>query len=354
MHLDPQRSDVAGLTPRQFLDGVRSRVEERLREILDQVEGDTRAAAPDTLPMFESARDLTMRGGKRLRPALLCAAMECIEPGAYPHAAVDLGAALELFQTYLLIHDDWMDRDPVRRGAPSVHVSLARRYGDEHLGASAAILAGDMLCALAHEIVGSLDAPSPRRRAVVTAFGRMEREVILGQCLDVTHSSDVARIHDLKTGSYTVRGPLLLGAALAGATDEATRALEAFAGPLGLAFQLRDDILGAFGSEAETGKPVGGDFREGKETLLVQHARAHLVGDDLTALEAVLGNRDATVDDVLRARALVERSGARDVAEAAVRDLRDRCLAALDTDALRPDGRRLLAGFAAMLTERSR
>jgi geranylgeranyl diphosphate synthase type I len=341
-------------TTRQFLDRVRASVEERLREVFAQVDGDIRAVAPDTLPMFHAARDLTLRGGKRLRPALLAAAVECVAPGAFPYAAADLGAALELFQTYLLIHDDWMDNDPVRRGAPSVHVTLGRHYGDAQLGASTAILAGDMLCALTHEIVGSLDVPAPRRRAVVLAFGRMEREVILGQCLDVTRNPDVARIHDLKTGSYTVRGPLLLGAALAGAGPAALAALEAFAEPLGLAFQLRDDLLGAFGSEAETGKPVGGDFREGKNTLLVAHALIHLPPSERDELGAILGRRDATDADVTRARELLERSGARAHAESVVRAHRDRCLAALETDALLADGRALLAGFVGVLTDRSK
>lgn len=352
--LGPPQKAEAPSSPRQFLERVRAAVEDRLREVLDQVEGDIATVAPNAVPMFEAARDLTLRGGKRLRPALLCAAVECVAPGAYPHAAVDLGAALELFQTYLLIHDDWMDNDPVRRGAPSVHVRLARTYGDAQLGASTAILAGDMLCALTHEIVGSLDVPAPRRRAVVLAFGRMEREVILGQCLDVTSDPDVARIHDLKTGSYTARGPLLLGAALAGASPEAAAALEAFAEPLGLAFQLRDDILGAFGSEAETGKPVGGDFREGKNTLLVAHARAQLPGDARAELDAILGRRDATEAQVDRVRELLERSGARAHAESVVASLRARCLAALDSPALLPAGRSLLAGFVSLLTDRTK
>lgn len=347
-------SGVDPVSPRQYLDVVRARIDERLREIFAQVEGDTTAAAPATLPVLAAARDLTMRGGKRLRPAMLFAAIECVEPGAHPRATTDVGAALELFQTYLLIHDDWMDNDPVRRGAPSVHVSLARHYGDAHLGACSAILAGDLLSALVHELVGSVELPAARRRALVQAFGRMEREVILGQCLDVTHNQDIQRIHDLKTGSYTVRGPLLLGAAIAGAPEEVWRAFERFAEPLGLAFQLRDDVLGAFGSEADTGKPVGGDFREGKSTLLVRHALEHLDASDRDELRAVLGRRDASEADVLRVQALVERSGAREHAESVVRALRERCLAALDTPALLPDGRRLLAGFAAMLSERSK
>ena len=187
-------SSGAPMSPRQYLDEVRARIDGRLREIFDQVEGDTTAMAPDTLPVLTAARDLTMRGGKRLRPAMLFAAIDCVEPGAHPGASTDVGAALELFQTYLLIHDDWMDNDPVRRGAPAVHVSLARHYGDAHLGACSAILAGDLLSALVHELVGSADLPSARRRALVHTFGRMEREVILGQCLEDRRASCRERV----------------------------------------------------------------------------------------------------------------------------------------------------------------
>jgi geranylgeranyl diphosphate synthase, type I len=351
----PQPDTLAPIaSPKAYLDRVRALVEARLTTLFDGVDRETRALAPDALPVLDAAKGLTMRGGKRLRPALLFAARDCIEPDAHPDASVDLGAAIELFQTYLLIHDDWMDNDPVRRGAPSVHVALTRHYEDSHLGASAAILAGDLLSALVHDLVASVEIPSSRRGPLVRAWSRMEREVILGQCLDVTHSEDVQRIHDLKTGSYTVRGPMLLGAAIAGANEAARAAIERFAEPLGLAFQLRDDILGAFGSEADTGKPVGGDFREGKNTALVRHALDHLSAADATALRTVLGRRDATEAEVLDARALVERSGAREHAEAEVAALRARCLTALDTDALRDDGRRLLEGFATVLTERSK
>ncbi len=353
MRLSPP-SEAPSASPKDYLDRVRTLVEARLSSVFADVSAETRALAPDVLPVLDAARELTMRGGKRLRPALIFAARDSIEPGVFPDDTVDLGAAIELFQTYLLIHDDWMDNDPVRRGAPSVHVALARHYKDAHLGASAAILAGDLLSALVHRLVASTELPAPRRAALINAFARMEREVILGQCLDVTRSGDIQRIHDLKTGSYTVRGPMLLGAAIAGASDDARHAIERFAEPLGLAFQLRDDILGAFGSEADTGKPVGGDFREGKSTRLVRHALTHLSPADADALRAVLGRREATEAEVLHARDLVERAGARESAEAEVAALRSQCLAALETTALREDGRRLLAGFAALLTERSK
>lgn len=342
------------VAPTAFLQAVRARVDARLEEILGEAHTFTAATAPATLPVLQAARDLTFRGGKRLRPALLFAAVECVEPGAFPEAATDLGAALELLQTYLLVHDDWMDDDPIRRGAPSVHVALGKHYGDAHLGAATAILAGDLMGSLVHGVVAGIDLPTPRRRAVLSVFRRMEHEVILGQCLDVTRSPDIERIHHLKTGSYTVRGPLALGLGLAGASEAAREAVDAYALPLGLAFQLRDDVLGAFGSAAETGKPVGGDFREGKETFLLHHARAHLGTTDRQRLDARIGRRDLTDADIAEVQSLLTASGAREAADARVVALRGQCLAALDTPALQPQGRALLQAFAAWLTDRTR
>ncbi len=336
-----------------FLEATRARVDARLAEVLGEADADTRATAPEALPILAAARDLTLRGGKRLRPALLFAAIAAVTDDV-PATAVDLGAALELLQSYLLVHDDWMDGDRVRRGAPSVHAALADHYRDEHLGAATGVLAGDYLSCLVHDLVARLDAPLDRHKRVLRVFARMEREVILGQCMDIIHSTDVDRVHHLKTGSYTVRGPLALGHALAGGTPATLDALEAYAGPLGLAFQLRDDILGVLGTASQTGKPVGGDLREGKPTAVVSHALAHLDPDDQATLRSVLGCRDATDDAIARACGLVEASGARAAVESRIDILRAQCLAALDTPALRSEGRELLYGLAHILTERTR
>ena len=337
-----------------FLQDVRAGVDGRLREVLAEARAFTAEVAPETLPMFDAAAGLTFRGGKRLRPALLAAAVHAVSGGPPDDAVTELGAVLELLQTYLLVHDDWMDGDPVRRGAPSVHVELAHAYGDDGLGASAAVLAGDLMSALVHERVAALDLPTERRRAVLATFARMEREVILGQCLDVTRCADTERMHQLKTGSYTVRGPLALGVAVAGGSVAAGAALDAFATPLGAAFQLRDDVLGAFGSEAETGKPVGGDLREGKRTALVTHALAALDADRGRELEGILGRRDATDAEVARARDLLELAGAREAVEARIAEHRAAALEALATPALRDHGRSLLAGLVGRITERRR
>src|SRR5262249_23537715 len=157
-------------------------------------------------------------------------------------------AALEILHAYLLVHDDWMDQDEVRRGGPSVHVMLRRAVSDDRLGDAAAILAGDFGSAMAQRLLLQVEAPAAHLAEAAKVFARIQEDVVLGQTLDLLDPScDVETKHDLKTGSYTVRGPLALGAALAGASDERRAALERFGAPLGVAFQLRDDLLGVFG-----------------------------------------------------------------------------------------------------------
>jgi geranylgeranyl diphosphate synthase type I len=249
-------------------------------------------------------------------------------------------------QAYFLIHDDWMDGDATRRGGPTAHVVLG--HGDAHLGASLAVLAGDYACALAHRVLAEIPAPPSHATEAVALFSRVHQEVVLGQALDLTlvahDAAAVEKMHTLKTGSYTVRGPLGMGAMLAGASPEARAALDRFAAPIGVAFQLRDDLLGVFGTEEETGKPVGSDIRAKKRTALVAEAMKRASGAERARVEAL--------EDVEWTRAFMERSGARAAIEARVTSLLDEARRALAGAPLDPDGVSLLSALASRLAER--
>jgi geranylgeranyl diphosphate synthase type I len=261
--------------------------------------------------LVDQVTSLTMRGGKRLRPIVLTAGYRAIRPDADLAPTVDAGAAMELLQSYLLIHDDWMDLDEERRGGPSVFAALRDDHGDAHLGASLAVLAGDLASAFASEMIARAPFPETRRDEGLDTFWRLSREVFFGQQLDLIATADVERMYDLKTGSYTVRGPVLLGAILAGAGAEAMAALRRWADPLGVAFQLRDELLGTFGDPEATGKPAGGDIRQGKHTTLVKHAREIIPGAERAALESALGNEDASDAEISAATDLLVRCGAK-------------------------------------------
>lgn len=278
-----------------------------------------------------------LAGGKRIRPIFCWWGWRA---GGGRNAVVDCGpvvqvaASLELLQACALMHDDLIDRSETRRGRPSVHRAEAQHHttagwsGDaDHFGVSAALLLGDLALVWADDLfvtaaarLGALDRAQPD-------WQRMRTEVLAGQLLDLRASVDptadpveqaraAQTVIRLKTAGYTVIGPLLLGAALAGAGADTRDRLERYGEAIGTAFQLRDDLLGVFGDPADTGKPAGDDLREGKRTLLLAEARADLAGwgrpedlADLEALDAGVGVMNDP-DDVQRLRDILSSTAA--------------------------------------------
>jgi geranylgeranyl diphosphate synthase, type I len=336
----------------QFVADVRAGVDARLGPWLDARVAEARAAGPDVETVADAVRSLVLRGGKRLRAILLAASYEGCGGEGGAAAVVSAGAALELLQAYLLVHDDWMDGDDVRRGGPSVPAMMRDRLA-RHADA-ASVLAGDLAAAWAHQALLELDLSPARVLLAARELARVEQEVIHGQVLDVCSSAasaaEIEALHALKTASYTVRGPVVMGAHLAGASEAQVSALAAFATPLGVAFQLRDDVLGTFGDTRTTGKPAGGDLRTGKRTALVIEASADPRAAE--ALERVLGRRDATELEHAAALAAVSASGARMRVEARIADLTHQARAALDRAELQPAGRAVLERAVVALTER--
>jgi geranylgeranyl diphosphate synthase type I len=251
--------------------------------------------------------------------------------GPHRTAAIRVGAALELFQAAALIHDDVMDASDVRRGLPTAHRAFEARHaaagwaGDPAaFGRSAAILLGDLcLVATQREFADAVALlPVNRASAVRAAFDAMQTEVTVGQYLDVLAqvgpwgadpTADEARARAViraKSASYSVRSPLVLGALLAGADDDAVARMAAAGLPLGEAFQLRDDVLGVFGDPAVTGKPAGDDLREGKRTVLVARAMTAADAQQRALLATQLGNPAIDAAGIAALRRVIEDTGA--------------------------------------------
>ncbi|WP_079191246.1 polyprenyl synthetase family protein [Streptomyces sp. CB00455] len=233
----------------------------------------------------------TLSGGSRIRPQFLWWAMRaCSDAERHTLPALHAAAALELIQSCALVHDDVMDRSAVRRGRPSLHTQIALQYpvaartapsAGPAFASSAAVLAGDLALSWADDLVAALDLTPSVRADVLRIWRDMRTEMVAGQYLDLhgeataSHSVVQAiRTVCLKTARYTVERPLALGAALAGADPVTVQALTAAGRCAGIAFQLRDDLLGAFGDPEVTGKPSGDDLRFGKPTYLLSVARA--------------------------------------------------------------------------------
>lgn len=270
-------TQLSAAAPAQARDALLSQVEDRLRDLLATEMSRWSAVAPIAAVLAEAVAALAGAGGKRLRPAFCLSGFLAADgdPAREP-VAVDAAAALELLHAFALLHDDVLDDSPLRRGEPTAHERHAATHraggwaGEpRRFGEGVAVLAGDLAHTYADRLVSAL---SPAAREI---WHELRTEMIIGQYLDIRVAAE--RIADpslsrwiavCKSGRYTVHRPLALGAAIAGRLDLAP-AFERYGTALGEAFQLRDDLIGAFGDSTLSGKPAGLDFDQQKMTLLV-------------------------------------------------------------------------------------
>ncbi|MEY2932925.1 MAG: hypothetical protein RL033_3674 [Pseudomonadota bacterium] len=334
-----------------LLQQVRPEVEQALTHSWQQAWQEHAGLGSAVSAPLAAARELCLRGGKRLRAVLVAAGYRIAGGGTDLTPCLPLCCAVELLQAYFLIHDDWMDQDALRRGGPTVHAALAEQLGSVHLGAAGSVLAGDYTVALATRVLLQAPLPAEQQTRVLSRFVAMQLDAVVGQQLDVLgDGSNLDDVYRLKTGSYTVLGPLLLGATLVQLRPELNEALEAFALPLGIAFQLRDDLLGAFGDPAQTGKPRGSDLLANKRTLLLQAALDS--PECRRALEGVLGNPAAPAQAVLHALETLATGGPRARVEARIAELTARAAQATHAAAFNTGSRALLQGMLAALVDR--
>lgn len=316
-------------------------------------------------PVADELAAFVAGGGKRLRPAFVYwgyRASGCDHADGLWHVA----AAVELLHGFALVHDDVMDRGGRRRGRPTVHRALAEVHQREGLagdpdwfGVGAAVLAGDLLFVWADALVDDAPLPAEALERARRVFTDLRVEVMAGQYLDLrlaglpeARESDALRVALLKSGRYTASRPLQLGAAVGGAPEALHEALRAYGDAVGVAFQLRDDVLGLFGDPADTGKSAAEDLREGKRTVLVLRALELTDPAGRRALEAALG--DATLDDaaVDRVREIVVDCGALAAVEQLLDDRRGDAYAALA--AVTGPARTALEGLVELAVQRSR
>ncbi|WP_136587748.1 polyprenyl synthetase family protein [Microbacterium hydrothermale] len=285
-------------------------VSQRLDKFLSEQLSYASALGPEA-EEFTRAGASALRGGKRLRARFCLTGWHAVAGGEtrFDDAALTVATALEVFHAAALVHDDLVDNSDTRRGQPSAHRALQSSHRDagwtgdsDAFGRSGAILLGDLLVAWSDDLLEEGLTDSPTAAATRRAYAQMRRDVTIGQFLDVaeesaytvypdeTHADRALRVASYKSARYSIQQPLQIGAALAGADAAQLDALGRFGHDVGMAFQLRDDVLGVFGDTAETGKPVGDDLREGKRTVLVAYAREQLSPEDRRRVDERLGD----------------------------------------------------------------
>lgn len=308
-------------------------VSQRLERFVAARVAEAADAGPLARPILELSA-ATLQGGKRLRAAFCYWGWRAVTDASDTAEIVAAAASLEVFHAAALVHDDIIDNSDTRRGRPATHrafeaAHLAGRWtGDAAAyGRSSAILVGDLLVAWSDDLFeeGIADAPADRARAARRQYADMRRDVTVGQYLDIAAETVPAPegeqldrallVASFKSARYSVQQPLLIGAAIGGAHAEQHEALRAFGHPVGMAFQLRDDVLGVFGDSAATGKPSGDDLREGKRTALIAFARQELPASVRRTLDELLGDPDLDDGQVRMLQDTIRDSGALDRVE---------------------------------------
>ena len=251
-------------------------------------------------------------GGKRLRGMLVRLGYELMGT-PYSPEILKSAAAFELFQTAILIHDDFIDLSSTRRGRPTLHKAL----GGNHYAISQAICLGDIGFFLAEKLITGSNFPEDRKNRALASFIQTMLDTALGESLDIelAHSHDISEediltIFRLKTARYTIVGPLHLGAILGGADEKLLKELVVLGEALGIAFQVQDDILGVFGDEKTLGKSVTSDIEEGKQTLLISYALEHAAAKQREVLKKYYGKGKIGDSELGQIREIFRQTGA--------------------------------------------
>lgn len=360
-------------------------VDQRLQSFLEQRTSELEAISPDLEHLTDYVRGL-LGSGKRFRArfcywgwraigeptdsADVTGGVETVED---VEAVLALAMSLEVFHAAALIHDDIMDNSDTRRGKPAAHrgfeaFHVAKDFAGDptHFGRSTALLMGDLLLAWSDDLLTTAlaGADSDIARATRGEFTTMRQEVTVGQYLDIheeaawVHTQESERLDraltvvTYKSAKYSMEAPLLIGASLAGATDSHRAALQKFGLPLGIAFQLRDDLLGVFGDSEVTGKPSGDDLREGKRTVLIALAEAQIPATAKRVFNEMLGDRTLTHEQISVMQNTLHATGAPERLEEMIADYVSEALDALDSADISGGAKKELTRLAEAVTQR--
>lgn len=355
-------------------DSLSAEVHRELAAFLAGKAEHARGLDPRFANAVDSLIDFVLAGGKRLRPTFAWWGWRGAggsPEGPVARAVLRAVSSLELIHACALVHDDLMDDSLTRRGAATVHVDFTARHraagwlgAPERFGSAAAILLGDLALAWADDMLRGAGLRPDQLRRGHAVWQPMRTELLAGQYLDVLTQAcgdetpeAALRIDRYKTAAYTVERPLHLGAAIGNATAALVDAYRRFGTDIGVAFQLRDDLLGLFGDPGITGKPAGDDLREGKRTLLLAcglraaEEQGRSTAADL--MRAAIGNPQVAEDTVTAVRELLVDLGAVAAVERRIAELTDSALASLRAAELAEPATTRLTELAEQATKRT-
>ncbi len=332
-----------------FIDSLKRYQRAIERQLAAFIEGKRRDYATREVErwIYDVLGDFVLRGGKRVRAIMAVTAYEGATGELDDQRIILPASALEFLDAYFLVQDDVIDDSDLRRGGPSAHVMLgnyAANVTDAEpeeaaaFGCNVAIGVGDIYNAWAVECILESDFPPDRKLAALATYNSACEVICRGEIKDIYLGlSNVTATEDdyldmirEKTVFYVTRNQALIGLDLAGASEELKDSVVRFAEPIGMAFQIRDDILDITSTEHELGKPIGTDVREGKDTLIIIHAREHASEAQWQAIAEVLGDSEATDKQIVGVRRVFEEVGAIEYAQRRMQDYLREAEAALN------------------------
>ena len=293
----------------------REKINLALKEFFDKKLKEDGKYSPKIRELIENVIEYNMRGGKRIRPAIVIFAYKCFND-KNNEEIIKAAISLELMQAYLLIHDDIIDKSDLRRGKLSMHKIYGKK--NEDFGINMAILAGDLCSSYTYDSIIECGFPAKEKNKAIEYLGWIINREIYGQTLDIIpgfsnlSEEDVWKIYELKTATYTTQGPVYLGCVLANAPLDKIKKLQEYATNLGIAFQIQDDLNGIFASVDFIGKPIDSDIREGKKTLIIVKTLELCSKDERKFILKEYGNSSVSEESIIKIRKIIKKCGAYD------------------------------------------
>lgn len=301
----------------------KGKIDKEIEKYFDKVIKESKEKDLLTAEALKYVKKMTLASGKRLRPALMYFGYLGVG-GKERKKIMKAAVSIELIHMFLLIHDDIIDRDVKRHGVDSLNFYFAkyarknfRKKDAAHFGDSMAIIIGDMLEAYGNQIILESGFPDKLVMKTLVKLQDIIASTVMGQAKDIylehkgsDSEKEILRMYEYKTAKYSIEGPLHLGMLLAGAGEKDLKAMSRYAVPIGIAFQVQDDILGIFGSEKKLGKSVKSDIEKGKQTLLL--ARALKVGNrsEKKELQKIMDKKTIEKKDISIFQGIMKETGA--------------------------------------------
>ncbi len=317
-----------------------------------------------SVEIIQLLKEYTLRGGKRIRAAMVHYGYLCLSDQKQDQI-IKASMCIELIQSFLLIHDDIIDKSDLRRGNSTLHKSYEsickNKYPNtdaNHFSVSMAIIAGDILVTFANEILTKLDLEQEYKISAIRKLNQTTETVIYGQVLDVFSElkpitkKQVEQIQKLKTASYTIEGPLHIGALLAGANEQQLKILSDYGMALGTAFQIQDDILGMFGDEEKVGKPCDSDLKEGKQTLLILKALEKASEEQKDIIKSALGNPNLTKEQLEQVRQIIKQTSSLEYSQNLAKQLIEQAKSVIINYNFKQEGKDFLIEIADYMLKR--